>query len=834
MLFVLTLSAAGAARGEDLIVEHNPTDSTHFPSIQAAIVSATSRLIALPSSSFTIRVKADATPYSGSFTPISNVPIVGDSTAGTFLSGAGSTAIVNLTNVSGVDIRNFTFQNATLGISVVNSSVNITNNVFKLGTAGTAIQVQNSTGTTIVNNTFFSNGTAISTNSDITITNDIFSTNTTAILASTTLSKLSYNDFFSNSTVGVASVDAHSIATPSITGANPLVPDANPLFVNASLAGSDFHLQSASPCIGAGNPQFTNSFNSSIDMGAYGGPNSDIPRAVVTGLTATLATSATSATISLSWDQSTDSTVTAYRVYYDTVSRSVSGSYNGTQAQAPSPITVLAPNHSLDLTGLPLTPPTPGIPQNVALSPDPLGQALKVSWSAVPGATGYRIFYGTDANALSTSFDVQGASTLSATIPNLTNGTTYFVAVAALAQLQFFVAVTAVVDTSIASSPGSTNETPFSQEVSTTIGGQLQSAPSATASDFPETATPFPNLKSEGCFIATAAFGFYSAPQVQALRDFRDRFLLTNAPGRAFVSWYYHYGPLGAHFINLHPWLKAPVRLALFPLIVGALVLTSCSPLAKTAVVLLALCLLTLFWRRKGHLPGRNPALKKSLLTLLLLILPGLAQGAEAQPGAEARPDRPHWSLELKGGANFPDTANWSKYYGSSYTGEYGGALAYKFLRQVEIGLAGSYLTASGKGQLPLHAAAGSQVLAGDVTLERAPLDAFLLARALFSENQVLVPYAAAGYTRLFYREELKGQGTVRGSVNGYHARGGVQLLMDGLDPEASHSLYHDYGVHHTYLFLEAKYLHAQADTVSAGTVNLGGTSYLGGFLFEF
>ena len=839
MPIALTLLAAGAACGQDLIVEHNPTDSSHFSTIQAAINSAASQLVATPSASFTIRVKADPTPYSGSFTPISNVSIVGDSTSGTFLSGSGSAAIFNLNNVTGLDIRNFTFQSATLGISAVGSSVNITNNVFALGKAGTAVQIQNSTGSTIVNNTFYSNNIAISTNSDITITNNIFSTNSTAISAQTSLSKLSYNDYFANSTVGVTSLDAHSIATPFVTGANPLVTKADPLFVTPSLSGGDFHLQSGSPCIGTGNTQYTNSFNSGIDMGAYGGQNSDIPLSTVTGLAATLTTLPTSATISLNWNASTDSRVKAYRVYYGATSGAASGKYPGTQAaEGTSPITVLAPTTSQTLSGLPLTPPTPGIPQNVSLTPDPLGQALTVSWTPVADATGYLIYYSTasfDNTSLPANPIPVAGSQSSASIPNLTNGTIYYVSVVAQAQVQFFMAVTAVVDPGIASSPGSTNESAYSTEVSETISTPpLNGDPSPPVSDFPETAAPFPNLKNEGCFIATAAYGFYSAPQVQALRDFRDRFLLTCAPGRAFVAWYYRYGPRGAHFLNLHPWLKAPVRLALLPLVIGALVLTGSSPLAKTALVLLLFFWLALLWRRKSLLPCRGPLLKKFLLTLLLVILPGLARGAEIPQGADARPDRPHWSLELKGGAFFPGTADWSKYYGSSYQGEYGGALAYKILRQIEVGVEGSYLTASGKGQLPLHAAGGSQVLAGDVTLERAPLDAFFLARGVFSESQLLVPYAAAGYTRLFYREELKGQGTTKGSVNGYHGRVGLQFLLDGVEADASRNLYLDYGIHHSYLFLEAKYLHARADTLPSGSVNLGGTSYLGGLLFEF
>jgi hypothetical protein len=584
-LVLLTISAPEAARGEDLIVEHSPAaGSGHFSTIQAAIDQA-AIILATPSSTTTgvrIIVEADPVPYTGPITPISGVPIIGRNTAGTFISGNGSETLINLNNVSSVEIRNFTFRTALIGISVTNSSsIRITNNVFQLGTAGTAIQVRSSPSTSIINNTFFSNGTAISTNSDITITNDIFSTNNTALSTQTTqtaLSQISYNDFFANGANGVANLDSHSIP-------NSLKLDANPLFVDT--ANRDFHLQPSSPCVNAGNPLYPNSFDSStFDMGAYGGPSSDLVLATVTGLSSSLTTSETSATMTLNWTPAGNSRV-AYRVYYGTSS----GDYHGTQAaEGASPFTVATT--SATLSGLPITAPTvPGIPQ---LNPIvPLNQALRISWTTVPGATGYRISYGTEAASLSTSFDV--GSTVSTTdIPGLINGTTYFVAVAALAQTKFFAAVTAVLDSSIPANFGqaSANESAYSVETSQGIGEPLPSGLSNIQSESPEATAPFPNLPNEGCFIATAAYGCYSAPQVQALRDFRDRFLLSNAPGRAFVAWYYRYGPRGAHFINVHPWLKAPVRIALFPLVVGALILTGTSALTKTAIVILFAALL--------------------------------------------------------------------------------------------------------------------------------------------------------------------------------------------------------------------------------------------------
>ena len=70
----------------------------------------------------------------------------------------------------------------------------------------------------------------------------------------------------------------------------------------------------------------------------------------------------------------------------------------------------------------------------------------------------------------------------------------------------------------------------------------------------------------EGCFIATVAYGSKMAPQVKALREFRDRILLAHPAGKAFVDFYYTYSPAIAGFITQQANLRAIVRLALLPL----------------------------------------------------------------------------------------------------------------------------------------------------------------------------------------------------------------------------------------------------------------------------
>jgi len=97
-----------------------------------------------------------------------------------------------------------------------------------------------------------------------------------------------------------------------------------------------------------------------------------------------------------------------------------------------------------------------------------------------------------------------------------------------------------------------------------------------------------------GCFIATAAYGSYLDPHVYVLRNFRDRYLLTNSLGQAFVNSYYRYSPPVADFIREHEVLRTAARWVLTPVVGGIE-----HPYAATSILLMVPAVIVLASRMK-------------------------------------------------------------------------------------------------------------------------------------------------------------------------------------------------------------------------------------------
>ena len=547
----------------------------------------------------TLRILPGDYPANTNVILTKNMTMFGDETARTSLNGGGAGTILTISHVAtSMSIRNITFINAATGILLDNSpSVTITNNIF-VNASSAAVQTTASSSSTVINNTFFNNFTGIA--SDLTtlnITNNIFSQDSggTAIVPATmSLVSIKSNLFFGG-TIGPPVV---IVSTTPITSTDPNwkgnISNLNPLFAS-STGQNDFHLQASSPAINNGDSSGGSNKagdTSKTDIGAYGGSNSDTVPFPVSGLVVTSVTSTLPATASLKWVPNSCYLVGGYFVYHGTSS----GHYGATPQESTTP--------TFDLTGLvsTVTSTPTGIP---VVTSSIANNSITISWPSV-GSSGYEIRYDTSPGIIappaapaSTTVVIDAGGATSVTIDGLLNGTTYYFIVTPYDQSVYYIAVKAhYVDTTLISSV-------FSNEAQARLHDKVYGNPSAEIHDFPEAIVPFPNLPNKGCFIATAAYGYYSAPQVQALRAFRDQYLMASAPGRAFVEWYYRYGPIGAEFINAHSWTKPVVRIALMPAVGGALLMTR-APLAVKLLVMLGLASIAAYaiWRKKQFRAG--------------------------------------------------------------------------------------------------------------------------------------------------------------------------------------------------------------------------------------
>jgi hypothetical protein len=198
--------------------------------------------------------------------------------------------------------------------------------------------------------------------------------------------------------------------------------------------------------------------------------------------------------------------------------------------------------------------------------PNAQATTVRLAWdrNPEPDIAGYRVYYGTTSGSY--SYDVNVGSSTNCAISGLAAKTTYYMAVKAYNSLGDLSDYSAEIRYPF-SQPGNSGEA-----VTSSSSGDLSaaSANSSVAADGSSSSSGSGGGSAGGgCFIATAAYGSYMAPEVMALREFRDSRLLTNAPGRAFVRFYYRTSPPVARFIHDHETLRTMARWALTPLVYG-------------------------------------------------------------------------------------------------------------------------------------------------------------------------------------------------------------------------------------------------------------------------
>lgn len=460
-----------------------------------------------------------------------NLTLEGVDTKNTILKGADSNnPIITIDGITSATIKNFTFLESNVGISIGNTSnLVISNNVFRLGTTNTALIINENSSIDVINNTFYGNTTNVENRSlSVIVKNNIFAQYDTLI------TPVIPNDF----TFNCVEEDTQTLS-----------------FVDIDIDENDFHLEADSECI-----DFIEFDEKYDDAGAYGGEYFDkTPDAV----TINTINQDDLAAIVVPWSASKDYQVEGYKLYYHTepIYTESQNTYLTLDDRDDGTLSVVDADDTLSVTLSNLTTQALQTSAPILTRVLPGKNKLTLSWTAADNANSYVVYYKTE-NETTVELDVGNVTSYE--ITGLNNNQVYTVWLTAKTQAMVYFQLAAYI-----TDPDQTfTESYFTKkDKSITLGDPVLSDISNEISTQPEAVVPYPLLPNEGCFIATAAFGHYSADQVQVLRTFRDKHLLTNDTGRKFVAWYYQYGPHAAKVINQYPWLKPITRAFLFPVI---------------------------------------------------------------------------------------------------------------------------------------------------------------------------------------------------------------------------------------------------------------------------
>ena len=753
--------------------------------------------------------------YTENLTLKTDVDVRGRETARVLLApDRSNAATVLIDGVSSIVLANITFVDSEVAVQVQDSTdVTVASTVFD-SAEDVALLTDRTSTVTAMNNVFFANDAAIRRSSDDTeITNNVFARNRATIASALGVdddAAVRFNCFFANDDLTQGGMD-------TALGSNFQIGD--PRFVATDRR--DFHFQQASPCIDAGTG--TDAVDNSVaDIGAYGGSFADalpfpVPQPAVRDVSAGQTFS-----LELSWQRNLSYLVTnnanpgGYRVYYR--QNQPGPPFDGVDAGGgtqPSPIDV-GDVATFTLSNLQPAVAAPAAPQ--LLSAEPRANAVVLTWTATDNVVGYTIRYGLNSVG-ENRLDVGNVTTY--TVTGLANDTMHRFAVAALGQPTYHLAVTALDNTPLR------HESALSQAPSVRLGAVVASGDSGELTATPQVTIPVPDLPDEGgCFIATAAYGADWAAEVQILRDFRDRYLATNALGRELVRVYYEMSPAASRYLDAHPRLKLPVRVGLAPIVAGAL---RDGRLGRVAEIRGRRAgVPTDRFRSAPQVGGPRP-IASAVMTargFCAAIAVGLSCGfgmddalaQQAQPIAS-----PRWMFEIKGGDFEPELQNYEQFYGEDDAQFIAAGFAYRFRAWLEAGAEIGGMREKGMGIL-----ASEGVPGGQVTYALTPLHVFVNLRGLFKQDQLFVPYVGFGASAAYYQEDIELQSERTGTSElGSNVRVGLQLFLNRLDSDVR-SGYADGPVKQSFLFIEA-----QRFTTEQDGIDLGGDALLLGFRFE-
>lgn len=218
---------------------------------------------------------------------------------------------------------------------------------------------------------------------------------------------------------------------------------------------------------------------------------------------------------------------------------------------------------------------------------------------------------------------------------------------------------------------------------------------------------------------------------------------------------------------------------------------------------------------------------------------PVATPAAAVSPTPKPTPDEPlpRWvesakwfSAEMGMGALQLEGDVASEVYGDDYEPAVHGRVGVLLFSILDLGLSADFAQIEARR---LGADNGGE--SAEITrLTLVPLTATAIVRLDFFPNQPIVPYAGAGYAYLVWSERNPIEDDqIDGDKQGISMLGGVQILLDWMEPSRASDLDSWWGVNDTFLVLEAsRTTYGDSDDVTG--LDLGHLEGRAAFLFEF
>lgn len=171
-----------------------------------------------------------------------------------------------------------------------------------------------------------------------------------------------------------------------------------------------------------------------------------------------------------------------------------------------------------------------------------------------------------------------------------------------------------------------------------------------------------------------------------------------------------------------------------------------------------------------------------------------------------------------------------SAVYGDDYEPAIHGRLGFLLFSILDLGVSADFAQIEARR---LGADSGTE--SAEITrLTLVPITASAIVRLDFFPNQPIVPYAGAGYSYLVWSERnpIEDDQT-DGDKQGVSMLGGVQILLDWMEPARATDLDSWWGVNDTFLILEASRA-TYGDSDDQEGLDLGHVEGRAAFLFEF